>query len=63
MPQAIDKPKLKAQIKDLLLQEPEAFKSLLKEIIEELAITPDQEFNDLLKQNFNRFGDTFRALA
>lgn len=63
MPQVIDKPKLKAQIKDLLLQEPESFKKLLKEVMEELAISSDQEFDDLLKQNFNRFGDTFRALA
>ena len=63
MPQVIDKPKLKAQIKDLLLQEPESFKKLLKEVMEELAISSDQEFDDLLKQNFNRFGDSFRALA
>ena len=63
MPQVIDKPKLKAQLKDLLIQEPDSLKSLLKEIMEELSISPDQEFEDLLKQNFNRFGDTFRALA
>jgi len=63
MPQVIDKPKLKADLKALLQNDPETFKRLLREIMEELDKSSDQDFDDLLKQNFNRFGDTFRALA
>jgi len=63
MPQVIDKSKLKAEIKSLLQNEPDSFKRLLKEIMEEMDLSSDQQFDDLLKQNFNRFGDTFRALA
>lgn len=60
----IDKNLLKQALRELIQEEPVTFKALLKEILlEEQNQTSDKEFEMLIDKNFERFGDTFRALA
>lgn len=60
----IDKNMLKEALRELIHEEPIVFKTLLKEIlVEEQNQTSDKEFEMLINKNFERFGDTFRALA
>lgn len=42
-------------------EEPILFNSLIKDVIEENE--KDEEFDLLIQKSFNRFGDTYRALA
>jgi hypothetical protein len=60
----IDKNMLKQALREFIHEEPIVFKTLLKEIlVEEQNQTSDKEFEMLINKNFERFGDTFRALA
>lgn len=64
MTATIDKNMLKQALRELIHEEPVTFKTLLKEILkEEQNQTSDKEFEMLISKNFERFGDTFRALA
>lgn len=53
---------VKEALRELILEEPSTFKSLLKEILLEEA-NRDEEFEQLLQKNFERFDKTFKALA
>ncbi|MBC7571413.1 MAG: hypothetical protein H7319_17030 [Spirosoma sp.] len=61
MEATIDKEQIRKALKTLVVQEPDFVKQLLREISEELR--PDDEFEQLIQQNFRRFDATFRALA
>ena len=61
MEATIDKEQVRKALKTLVIQEPDFVKQLLREISEELH--PDDEFEQLIQQNFRRFDATFRALA
>jgi hypothetical protein len=50
----------KALIK-LKKEEPNVFNSLMKDVVEEDE--KDEEFDLLIQKSFDRFGDTYRALA
>lgn len=50
----------KALVK-LKKEEPNVFNSLIKDIVEDDEI--DEEFDLLIQKSFDRFGDTYRALA
>ncbi len=64
MTAVIDKNMLKQVLRELIIDEPSTFKNILKEIfVEEKNTTSDVEFERLINHNFERFGDTFRALA
>lgn len=64
MTATIDKNMLKQALRELIHEEPVTFKTLLKEILkEEQNQTSNKEFEMLISKNFERFGDTFRALA
>ena len=63
MATVVDKDLIKEALRELIQEEPAAFKTLLKEILAEAKNTGDGEFDQLLQKNFERFGDTFRALA
>lgn len=64
MTATIDINMIKAALRELIHEEPLTFKTLLKEILkEEQNQTTDEEFEMLISKNFERFGDTFRALA
>ena len=60
----LDKNTVKEALRELIMEEPDTFKALLKEIlIEEQNHNIDEEFDQLLQKNFKRFDETFRALA
>lgn len=61
MEATLDKEQIRKALKALVVQEPDFVKQLLREISEELH--PDDEFEQLIQQNFQRFDATFRALA
>lgn len=63
MTTVINKEIVKEALRELIHEEPDIFKAILKEILSEEQDIPDEEFDQLLKKNFERFGDTFRALA
>ncbi len=52
---------LKNALIKLKKEEPIVFNSLMKDLIEEDE--KDQEFDLLIQKSFDRFGDTYRALA
>jgi hypothetical protein len=67
MSNAIDKNMLKEALRELIQQEPATFKNILKEILNEEAQLTENELDAkaeiLLRKNFNRYADTFKALA
>ncbi len=62
MTKVLDMNMVKEALRALILEEPSTFKSLLKEILIEEA-NRDEEFDQLLQKNFERFDKTFKALA
>ena len=54
---------VKEALRDLIREEPAIFKSIVKEVLTENGLDEDGEFDRLLKKNFERFDETFRALA
>lgn len=62
MTTVLDMNMVKEALRELILEEPSTFKSLLKEILLEEA-NRDEEFEQLLQKNFERFDKTFKALA
>lgn len=63
MDAALDKNIVKEALRELIHEEPETFKEMLKEIMAEGARSSDDEFEQLIQRNFQRFDATFRALA
>jgi hypothetical protein len=64
MTTVIDKTLLKEALRELIREEPVTFKNILKDILKESSeISEDEQFDVLINQNFQRFGETFRALA
>lgn len=54
---------VKEALRDLIREEPILFKSIIREILIEEMQNEDVMFEQLLKKNFGRFDETFRALA
>lgn len=54
---------VKDALRELISEEPETFKKLLKEVLNEETLSEDAEFGQLLKKNFTRFEAPFKALA
>ena len=63
MAPVLDKSIVKEALRELIREEPETFKSLLKELFTEESLQADDEFEQLIQQNFRRFDATFKALA
>lgn len=63
MTAVLDKNIVKEALRELLHEEPETFKKLLKEVLSEEAEATTEEFELLIQKNFQRFDATFRALA
>ncbi len=61
MATVLDKEIVKEALWELIVEEPETFKSMLRDVFEKAKI--DDEFERLLQYNFKRFDDTFKALA
>ena len=63
MEATLDKNTVKEALRELIHEEPETFKEMLKEIMAEEVRSSDNEFEQLIQRNFQRFDATFRALA
>ncbi|MEZ0538277.1 hypothetical protein [Fibrella arboris] len=64
MTKVVDKGLVKEALRELIQEEPELFRSMLKGLLTETTNTVDDvEFNQLMQHNFQRFDATFRALA
>lgn len=60
MTTVLDKNIVKEALRELIHEEPATFKSFLREIFTE---NQDDEFEQLIQKNFERFDETYRALA
>lgn len=59
----LDKGVVKEALRELIQEEPETFKRLLKEVLSEESRQSQESFEELVQRNFQRFDATFRALA
>lgn len=64
MTAVLDKSIVKQALRELIQEEPELFKKMLLETaIEEAKTSQDADFEVLIRKNFNRYEETFKALA
>ncbi|MEZ0487153.1 hypothetical protein [Fibrella aquatica] len=64
MTQVVDKGLIKEALRELIHEEPELFRTMLKELLSEAANSDeDAGFDQLMLRNFQRFDATFKALA
>ena len=63
MATVLDKETVEEALRELIHEEPATFKTLLREIFIEEKPGNDGEFDQFLKDNLEKYGDTFRALA
>lgn len=64
MAAVLDKNIVKQALRELIQEEPELFKKMLLETaIEEAKTSQDADFEALIRKNFNRYEETFKALA
>ena len=60
----LDKSIVKQALRELIQEEPELFKKMLLETaIEDAKTSQDADFEALIRKNFNRYEETFKALA
>ena len=62
MATTLEKERLKETLREIIQEDPIWFKSIIKEIIQEMNEN-DPEFELLLKRNFDKYDQTFKALA
>ncbi len=59
-----DREIIKQALRELIHEEPATFKGFLKDILKEASENSEEEhFKALIQKNFQRFGETFKALA
>lgn len=64
MTAVLDKSIVKQALRELIQEEPELFKKMLLETVIKAAKTSqDTGFEALIRKNFNRYEETFKALA
>lgn len=64
MTAVLDKNIVKQALRELIQEEPELFKKMLLETaIEEAKTSQDTDFEALIRKNFDRYEETFKALA
>ncbi len=69
MGQVINQEDLKRAIQQLIVDQPDYFKNIIKEIVtENLGLLPDmqereQRVDKIIDKHFDRFDDVFKALA
>lgn len=63
MDATIDRNMIKEALRELIHEEPDTFKAMLREIFIEGKSRENDEVEQLIQRNFQRFGPTFRALA
>ena len=60
MTAVLDKSMVKQALRELIQEEPALFKKMLLEVVED---TQDADFEALIRKNFDRYAETFKALA
>lgn len=63
MTAVVDKEMVKNALRELINEEPETFKAILKDILHEESSNTEDKFERLIQKNFKRFEATFKALA
>jgi len=63
MPQVIDKARIEQEMKFLLETEPEYVQTLIVEIKEILEGKARVKLEQIVKEDFDEYGDVFKALA
>ncbi|MDF7822207.1 hypothetical protein P1X15_31625 [Runella sp. MFBS21] len=64
MAAVLDKNIVKQALRELIQEEPELFKKMLLETaMEEVKTSQDADFEALIRKDFNRYEETFKALA
>jgi hypothetical protein len=60
----LDKNIVKQALRELIQEEPELFKKMWVEtVVEEAKTYQETDFEELIRKNFNRYEETFKALA
>lgn len=60
----LDKSMIEKALKELIQEEPALFKKMLIEtFVEEAKSLQDTDFEALIRKNFDRYEETFKALA
>lgn len=64
MTAVLDKDIIKQALRELIQEEPELFKKMWVEtVVEEAKTYQETDFEELIRKNFNRYEETFKALA
>ena len=63
MTKVVDKSIVKEALRELIQEEPEVFRALIKKVLAEESQLDNSEFDQFTQRNFARFDATFRALA
>ena len=63
MANILDKELVKQSLKELMLEEPEFFKTIISELFHDDDTVDKLKYKSLTNKNFKRFDETFRNLA
>lgn len=63
MTAVLDKSMIEKSLKALAIQEPEYVSDLIKQLEEELKIAKKKRLKEIVKEDFEEYGEVFKALA
>ncbi|MBB3840823.1 spore germination protein GerM [Runella defluvii] len=63
MTAVLDKNMIEKALKELAIQEPEYVNDLIKQLGEELKIAKKKRLEEIVKEDFEEYGEVFKALA
>lgn len=63
MTAVLDKSMIEKALKELAIQEPEYVNDLIKQLGEELKIAKKKRLEEIVKEDFEEYGEVFKALV
>ncbi|HAK75361.1 MAG TPA: hypothetical protein DCM71_00240 [Runella sp.] len=63
MTAVLDKSMIEKALKELAIQEPEYIYDLIRQLGEELKIAKKKRLEEIVKEDFEEYGEVFKALA
>lgn len=63
MAAVLDKSMIEKALKELAIQEPEYVSDLIKQLGEDLKIARRKRLEEIVKEDFEEYGEVFKALA
>ncbi len=63
MTAVLDKTLIEKTLKELVIQEPDYVSDLLKQIGEELKVAKRKRLEEIVNEDFEEYGEVFKALA